>query len=334
VGHDQQSGPGEYAGGSGWGGGVPDLVTALELIGRGTVSALGASITALSMTEERDLMAAMVAAQTVTEARRTGWAFLTQKMNYAAGGAAADVAAARQLDPAGAGFDPGLLAETDPDAGVDLGAGGTGGDDPDGVHAAAADMTSDSTGPGAAFGTTTGLGTGLGAPGLPRMGAALAAGLVTRAHVDVAVRCLARVPEHLANRVDAHGVSGRVKIDVFLTRTSREHSPTTTDRIAKELLAALDPDGLPRNQIRCLQCETAFDVAQATICRRSRWAADQRAGSAASTPAEVLAIRFGRRVDMWFAAPDPGLISSEPTLRTAAEATCHGQARGPSADRP
>jgi hypothetical protein len=123
------------------------------------------------------------------------------------------------------------------------------------------------------------------------------------------VRCLARVPEHLANRVDAHGVSGRVKIDVFLTRTSREHSPTTTDRIAKELLAALDPDGLPRNQIRCLQYETAFDVAQATICRRSRWAADQRAGSAASTPAGVLAIRFGRRVDMWFAALDPGLIS-------------------------
>ncbi len=79
--------------------------------------------------------------------------------------------------------------------------------------------------------------------GLPRLGAALAAGLVTRAHVDVAVRCLARVPEHLANRVDARGVSGRVKIDVFLTRTSRRHSPTTTDRIAKELLAALDPDG-------------------------------------------------------------------------------------------
>ena len=43
--------------------------------------------------------------------RRFGYAFLTQRMNVAAGAAAADVAAARQLDPAGSGYDPGLLAD-------------------------------------------------------------------------------------------------------------------------------------------------------------------------------------------------------------------------------
>ena len=311
MGHDQQPEPGGHAGDSGWGAGVPDLVAAIDLIGQGTALAAGASIGALSLQDKRDLMAAMVRARTVTEAaylhvlsqfdrtpsvvpgttRRFGYAFLTQRMNVAAGAAAADVAAARQLDPSGSGYDPGLLAETDPtrwtdpaaqsdstdSAGSSGSTGSTGGDgvgqggvaDPDGVHAVACDITG--TGPdqtagtfaattfGAASATGGGPGAGAGAgqspsagagpgvrlavEGLPRMGAALAAALVTRAHVDVAVRCLARVPEHLANRVDAHGVSGRVKIDVFLTRVSRQHPPSTTDRIAKELLAALDPDG-------------------------------------------------------------------------------------------
>jgi hypothetical protein len=140
-------------------------VTALELIGQGTALALGASIATLSATEKRELMAAMVRARTVTEAaylhvlsqfdrsefvvpgvsRQVGSAFLTQKLNYAAGAAAADVAAARQLDPTGAGFDLGLLAETDPTRRPDEAdrvdpAGSTGAspcraDDPDGVHA-------------------------------------------------------------------------------------------------------------------------------------------------------------------------------------------------------
>ena len=304
MGHDQQPEPGGHAGGSGWGAGVPDLVAAIDLIGHGTALAAGASLAALSLADKRELMAAMVRARTVTEAaylhvlsqfdrtpgvvpgttRRFGYAFLTQKMNYAAGAAAADVAAARQLDPSGSGYDPGLLAETaparwtdpadpsDPSGQTDPGdpashpagqsdstdstgsTGSTGSDgvgrggvvDPDGVHAVVCDITG--IGAGATVGTfgattATGAPLGLAVEGLPRMGAALAAALVTRAHVDVAVRCLARVPEHLANRVDADGVSGRVKIDVFLTRVSREHSPSTTDRIAKELLAALDPDG-------------------------------------------------------------------------------------------
>ena len=314
MGHDQQSGPGGHAGDSGWGAGVPDLVAAIDLIGQGTALAAGASIGALSLQDKRDLMAAMVRARTVTEAaylhvlsqfdrtpgvvpgttRRFGFAFLTQKMNYAAGAAAADVAAARQLDPAGSGYDPGLLAETAParwtdpaaqsdstgSSGSTDSAGSTGGDgvgqggvaDPDGVHAVACDITG--TGPDlttGSFGATTsgpgagpGSGAGVAAQGLPRMGAALAAALVTRAHVDVAVRCLARVPEHLANRVDADGVSGRVKIDVFLTRVSREHPPSTTERIAKELLAALDPDGQDSFDPLAYKRRTLFLVTDST----------------------------------------------------------------------
>ena len=239
MGHDQQPEPGGHSGGSGWDGGVPDLVAALEQLGAATSLALGASLGALSVSEKHDLMAAMVRARTVTEAaylhvlsqfdrtpgllpgihRRTAYAFLTQKMNIAAGAAAADVAAARQLDPTGSGYDPALLAETDPSRCADAtcsadGAGSTGSPeetgecdsageagvgqgsvaDPDGVHAVACDITG--TGPDlttGTFGATTAAGTRLGpaVEGLPRMGAALAAGVVTRAHVDVAVRCLA-----------------------------------------------------------------------------------------------------------------------------------------------
>ena len=44
---------------------------------------------------------------------------------------------------------------------------------------------------------------------LPQMGAAPASGEVSRAHVDVAVRTLTRIPTHLTRVVDAEGVSGR-----------------------------------------------------------------------------------------------------------------------------
>jgi len=144
--------------------------------------------------------------------RRAGFTFLTQRMNYSPGQAGSDVAAARALDPTGAGFD--LLPTED--------LAGSGGD-------------------------PTPCDTVLGADdGLPLMGAALAAGLVTRSHVDVAVRCLARVPQHLANRVDEHGVSGRRRIDAFLTRQSLAASPTTTHRLVHQLLEELDPDGNDR----------------------------------------------------------------------------------------
>ena len=218
MGHDQQSGPGGDAGDSGWGAGVPDLVAAIDLIGQATALAAGASIGALSLQDKRELMAAMVRARTVTEAaylhvvsqfdrtpgvvpgttRRFGFAFLTQRMNVAAGAAAADVAAARQLDPSGSGYDPGLLAETDPtrcadpaghpggqsdstdstDGTGEDGVGRGGVADPDGVHAAACDITGigqdhaaggfgAATGPGAGLGAGAGAGLGAsaGAPG-------------------------------------------------------------------------------------------------------------------------------------------------------------------------
>ena len=81
---------------------------------------------------------------------------------------------------------------------------------------------------------------------LPEMGAALAAGEVSRAHVDVAVRTLARIPAHLCRAVGEEGVSGAARVDGFLTEQSRVLAPASTDRLARQLLATLDPSGSDR----------------------------------------------------------------------------------------
>lgn len=78
---------------------------------------------------------------------------------------------------------------------------------------------------------------------LPRMGAALAAGEVSRAHLDVAVRAIARIPAHLTRAMDADGVSGAARVDAFLTDQSQVLPPAGTDRLARHLLATLDPSG-------------------------------------------------------------------------------------------
>jgi hypothetical protein len=54
---------------------------------------------------------------------------------------------------------------------------------------------------------------------LPRLGAALAAGEVSRAHVDVAVRAVTRIPSHLTRAVGETG-AGAERMDALLT----EHS--------------------------------------------------------------------------------------------------------------
>ncbi len=159
----------------------------MQALGAAAAVASGASMVTLSATEQRELMAAMVAARTATEAaylhvlsqfdrspgvvpgvsRRTGFAFLTQKLNHAAGVAASDVAAARQLDPAGAGYDAALLAETDPAATAEAGDADGAGDpdraataDPDGVSAAAGDITGAAGSQGSAFGAGATAGAG------------------------------------------------------------------------------------------------------------------------------------------------------------------------------
>ena len=203
-----------------------DIEVAVAQLAEAARLAMRSSIVTLSAADKRRVMTELVRQRAAVEAaylhvlsqfdqsdlvvpgvpHRVGFAFLTQALNFSAGQAGADVAAARALDPTGAGIEP------NPEPA-----------DGDGCPAP--------------------LGVG---EGMPRLAAALATGSVTRAHVDVAVRCLGRVPQHLVNRVDEDGVSGRQKIDEFLTAQSLQHSPTTTDRLARQLLATLDPDGSER----------------------------------------------------------------------------------------
>jgi hypothetical protein len=118
--------------------------------------------------------------------------------------------------------------------------------------------------------------------GLPELGRAFGAGEVSREHVDVAVRAMRRIPRHLlarsmpdpdssnsnsenpdgagdsdsaggagggvAGEVDVDGsgvrmVSGGEVVDAFVTEQARGFDPQQTDRLARHLLAALDPDG-------------------------------------------------------------------------------------------
>jgi hypothetical protein len=71
---------------------------------------------------------------------------------------------------------------------------------------------------------------------LPRLGDALAAGEVSREHVDVAVRTMKRIPQHLRDQKCA-------EIDTWVTGVSKEFAPAQTDGLARRLLEVLDPDG-------------------------------------------------------------------------------------------
>ncbi len=97
--------------------------------------------------------------------------------------------------------------------------------------------------------------------GLTELGAALAEGAVSRAHVDEAVRALDRIPTTLLSRVDEQGLRGVTRIDTFMTEQSRRFPPAGIRRLARHLLAVLDPDGSERidpqaYQRRQLTCAT------------------------------------------------------------------------------
>ncbi len=76
------------------------------------------------------------------------------------------------------------------------------------------------------------------APGgeLRELGQALAAGRVSREHLDVAVRALGRIPAHLKDKQ-------RGKVAAFLTEQSTQFTPRDFEDVAHALLAVLDPDG-------------------------------------------------------------------------------------------
>jgi hypothetical protein len=76
---------------------------------------------------------------------------------------------------------------------------------------------------------------------LPALGAALADGQASRAHVDVAAKALHRIPQRILTAVDDHGTPGARKIDAFLTEHARQLCPRTIDHLATRLLDVLDP---------------------------------------------------------------------------------------------
>ncbi len=126
--------------------------------------------------------------------------FLVHALRVDPGTAARDVAAARALDPDGAGV---------------------------GVDAGDADAA--------------GLG-GAGVSGLPEVGAALAAGDISRRHVDHAVGCLARIDRDVLAHVDPDGISGIRRVDEFLAEQARQHAPHVFRRLCTQLEEALNPD--------------------------------------------------------------------------------------------
>jgi hypothetical protein len=86
------------------------------------------------------------------------------------------------------------------------------------------------------------------APGtgeLAGMGAALAAGEVSREHADVAVATLRRIPKALKTRQvegdDGVTRSGAAVIDEVLTGQARLYPPSTLERLGRQIVARLDP---------------------------------------------------------------------------------------------
>jgi len=81
---------------------------------------------------------------------------------------------------------------------------------------------------------------------LPLLGAALAAGEISREHADVAVAAVAKLPASAKRQVDDQGRSGLQRLDVFLLRYCRTHAPATIGLLGRELLQLVDPDRATR----------------------------------------------------------------------------------------
>jgi hypothetical protein len=81
---------------------------------------------------------------------------------------------------------------------------------------------------------------------LSGLGAALAAGGVSRAHVDVAVRAVRRIPKRLLAEIAPDGRSGTARVDAYLTEQAQTFCPRTVEQLAARLLQVLDPDRADR----------------------------------------------------------------------------------------
>ncbi|MBK8078112.1 MAG: DUF222 domain-containing protein [Kineosporiaceae bacterium] len=78
--------------------------------------------------------------------------------------------------------------------------------------------------------------------GLPEVGAALAAGDISRRHVDHATGCLGRIDKDVLTHIDPDGISGVQRVDEFLAEMARKHAPHVFRRLCTQLEEALNPD--------------------------------------------------------------------------------------------
>jgi hypothetical protein len=81
---------------------------------------------------------------------------------------------------------------------------------------------------------------------LPLLGAALTAGEVSRAHVDMAARALNDIPKRLLRAVDDDGVTGADRVDAYLAEHCRRFAPDDVRVLVAHLLNVLNPDGRDR----------------------------------------------------------------------------------------
>jgi hypothetical protein len=158
--------------------------------------------------------------------------------------------------------------------------------------------------------------------GLQQLGQALAEGVVSREHVDVAVRAVRGVPRHLLTRRGVDGVSGAERVDRFLTDTALSLSPQEARRVTDQLLAVLDPDGSDRFDPEAVTRRGARLSTDSTGMLLLRAELDPAAGA-------VLRAAIDR-----YSAPDPagsaesegGLPVRVPDGRTAAQRRADGLA--------
>ena len=185
-------------------------------------------------------------------AGRVAATFLVHAVTVAPGRAARDVRAARALDPDGAGFTP--------DAATDSADGAEGAEGAEAAHPTA----------------------------MPRLATALAQGAISLAHVDVVVRCLRGVPEHLLHAVGDDGVSGTARVDAFLSEQARIVCPDTLRRIGAQLVATLDPDGEDSYDPNAVQRRRLDYATDATGMLVGSFALDPVAGARLRTVIEAL----------------------------------------------
>ena len=115
----------------------------------------------------------------------------------------------------------------------------------------------------------------------------LANGAVTRAHVDVATRCLDGIPAHLRSTAEQKDVICRFVTDLAPTGHSRDLRRATDallDRLAPETRDRFDPAALERRYLDLATDRTGMVV--------GRFALDAEAGAALRAAIDALAARL------------------------------------------